>query len=135
MATAVSRCSARDTADAPARPEPMAARLHFVARSLRRPHAWLLRLLRPYFERAPGWVILTTRGRKTGLPREVLLPCERAADKIIVISTFGWRADWLRNLDAHADVRVTCAGWTVPARAEIVEDRVAKRAIISAHLV
>ena len=24
------------------------------------------------FERAPGWVLLTTRGRKTGIPREVL---------------------------------------------------------------
>jgi len=60
-------------AGAPTR-EPFAARLHFVPRTLRRPHAWLVRVLRGYFERAPGWVILTTRGRRTGLPREVAPP-------------------------------------------------------------
>jgi F420H(2)-dependent quinone reductase len=57
-----------------------------------------VRLLRRYFERAPGWVLVTTRGRKTGLPREVLLPCERSADAIVVISTYGWRSNWIRNM-------------------------------------
>ena len=113
--------------------EPFAARLHFVPRTLRRPHAWLVRVLRGYFERAPGWVILTTRGRRTGLPREVLLPCERTADAIIVISTYHWRSDWVRNLRKDPQVRVTCAGWVLPAHAEIVEDVAAKRTIIRAH--
>ena len=113
--------------------EPFAARLHFVPRTLRRPHAWLVRVLHGYFERAPGWVILTTRGRRTRLPREVLLPCERTADAIIVISTYHWRSDWIRNLRKDPRASVTCAGWTLPARAEIVEDPAAKRAIISEH--
>src|SRR5437773_11036167 len=113
--------------------EPFAARLHFVPRTLRRPHAWLVRVLRGYFERAPGWVILTTRGRRTRLPREVLLPCERTADAIIVISTYHWRSDWIRNLRQDPQVQVTCAGWVLPARAEIVEDVAAKRTIIGAH--
>ncbi len=132
MARDVSRLADRAAAGAPTR-EPFAARLHFVPRALRRPHAWLVRILRGYFERAPGWVILTTRGRRTGLPREVLLPCERTADAIIVISTYHWRSDWMRNLRKDPQVRVTCAGWVLPARAEIVEDVAAKRAIIGAH--
>ena len=132
MARVVSRLPKRAAAGAPTR-EPFAARLHFVPRTLRRPHAWLVRVLRGYFERAPGWVILTTRGRRTGLPREVLLPCERSADAIIVISTYHWRSDWIRNLRKDPRASVTCAGWTLPARAEIVEDPAAKRAIISEH--
>jgi hypothetical protein len=52
--------------------EPLAARLHFIPRALRTPQGALVRRFRRYFEQAPGWVLLTTRGRKTGLPREVL---------------------------------------------------------------
>jgi deazaflavin-dependent oxidoreductase (nitroreductase family) len=132
MARVVSRLPDRAAAGPPTR-EPFAARLHFVPRALRRPHAWLVRALRGYFERAPGWVILTTRGRRTGLPREVLLPCERTPEALIVISTYHWRSDWIRNLRDDPRVSVTCAGWTIPARAEIVEDPAAKRALISAH--
>src|SRR5437867_11463590 len=115
MARDVSRLADRAAAGAPTR-EPFAARLHFVPRALRRPHAWLVRVLRGYFEHAPGWVIVTTRGRRTGLPREVLLPCERTADAIIVISTYHWRPDWIRNLRKDPHASVTCAGWTLPAR-------------------
>lgn len=117
----------------PSKPEPFAARLHWIPRALRRPQTAVVGRLRYYFERAPGWVLLTTRGRKTGMPREVLLPCERASDAIILISTYGWRSDWLRNLQRDPQVRVTCAGWVLAGRAEIIEDRAAKRAIISAH--
>ena len=113
--------------------EPFAASLHFIPRALRRPQAALVDLLRGYFERAPGWVLLTTRGRKTGLPREVLLPCERSSDSIIVISTYGWRSNWIRNLKADPSVQVTCAGLVLRAHAEIIEDEKAKRALISAH--
>jgi deazaflavin-dependent oxidoreductase (nitroreductase family) len=114
--------------------EPRVARLHFIARALRAPHWFLIRLFRRYFETAPGWVIMTTRGRKTGLPREVLLPCERSDDAIVVISTFHWRSDWIRNIRVNPEVEVTCAGWRVSARAEIVEDPAAKRALITQHL-
>ena len=120
--------------DADVRGEPQTARLHFMTRVLRTPHRFLIRLFRGYFEKAPGWVLMTTRGRKTGLPREVLLPCERSADSIIVVSTFDWRSDWIRNLRVDPRVEVTCAGWRVPARAEIVEDSAAKRALITRHL-
>ena len=115
----------------PDRPsEPFAARLHWIPRTIRPIQNALIRLLRYYFERAPGWVLLTTTGRKSGLPREVLLPCERSADGIIVISTYGDKADWMRNLRRDPRVRVTCGGWVVPGRAEVIEDVAAKQALL-----
>jgi deazaflavin-dependent oxidoreductase (nitroreductase family) len=115
------------------RPEPFAARLHFIPRLIRPLQAAIVRLFRRYFERAPGWVLLTTTGRRTGLPREVLLPCEGSAEALIVISTYGWQSDWMRNIRRDPRVHVTCAGWAVPAQAEIVDDLDAKRAIVTAH--
>ena len=114
-------------------PEPLAARLHFIPRSIRRLQGGTVRLFRRYFERAPGWVLLTTTGRRTGLPREVLLPCERWRDGLIVISTYGWRSDWIRNLRRDPKVRVTAAGWVVEAEAQVIEDVAAKRALVLAH--
>lgn len=93
----------------------------------------MIRALRPSFERSPASVLLTTRGRRTRLPREVLLPCARTADTIVVISTYGWRSDWIRNIRHDPAVLVTHEGRTVPARAEIVEDVARKRAIVSEH--
>jgi deazaflavin-dependent oxidoreductase (nitroreductase family) len=113
--------------------EPLLARLHAVTRVTRLPQMAAVRVCRRYFERAPGWVLLTTIGRKTGLPREVLLPCERFADGLYVISTYAWRSDWMRNLRREPAVRVTCAGWVVPARAEVIDDVAAKQALVSAH--
>ncbi|HVO22660.1 MAG TPA: nitroreductase family deazaflavin-dependent oxidoreductase [Candidatus Margulisiibacteriota bacterium] len=114
-------------------PEPFAARLHFIPRTIRPLQASIVRLFRRYFAQAPGWVLLTTTGRKTGLPREVLLPCERTPAALIVISTYGWRSNWIRNIRHDAQVSVTCAGWVLSARAEIVEELQAKCALVSAN--
>jgi len=113
--------------------EPFAARLHVIPRWIRPLQTAIVRVLRRYFERAPGWVLLTTTGRKTGLPREVLLPCERTRDMIVVISTYGRRSNWIRNLERHAEVLVTAAGWVVGATAEVVDDLDAKRALVTRH--
>jgi deazaflavin-dependent oxidoreductase (nitroreductase family) len=114
-------------------PDPFAARLHFIPRLIRPLQGGLVRVLRRYFERAPGWVLLTTKGRKTGLPREVLLPCERSGDELIVISTYGRRSDWIRNIQSNSEVRITCAGWVLPAQAEIVDELEAKRSLVTAN--
>jgi deazaflavin-dependent oxidoreductase (nitroreductase family) len=113
--------------------EPFAARLHFLAIAIRRPQAAVVGLLHRYFERAPGWVLLTTTGRKTGLPREVLLPCERSRDALIVISTYGWRSHWIRNLKRDPRVRITVGGWILTGKAEVIEDLEQKRSIVSAN--
>jgi deazaflavin-dependent oxidoreductase (nitroreductase family) len=113
--------------------QPFAARLHFLPRAIRPIQHTIVRVFRRYFEQAPGWVLLTTTGRRTGLPREVLLPCERWRDAMIVISTYGFQSDWIRNMRRNPRVTVTCAGWVLPARAEIVEDLAAKRSIVLMH--
>ena len=113
--------------------EPIAASLHFIPRVIKPVQSTLVRIFRRYFEYAPGWVLLTTTGRKTGLPREVLLPCERFPGAMIVISTYGTRADWIRNIARDPRVRVTSAGWVLDARAEVVDDLATKRALVSAH--
>jgi len=113
--------------------EPFAARLHFIPRALRAPQAGIVRIFRRYFECAPGWVLLTTTGRTTGLPREVLLPCERYSEGLIVISTYGWRSHWIRNISRQPEVRVTCGGWVLSGRAEVVEDQEIKLSLISAN--
>lgn len=114
--------------------EPFAARLHFIPRLIVRPiQTAIVRALHTYFARAPGWMLLTTRGRRTGLPREVLLPCVRTPNAIMTMSTYGMRSDWIRNLRKDPVVQVTCAGRLVTARAEIVDDLARKRALITAH--
>jgi deazaflavin-dependent oxidoreductase (nitroreductase family) len=109
------------------------ARFHFIGRALARPQARVVRLLHGYLSRAPQFVLLTTRGRRTGLPREVPLPCVRTDDAIIVYSTYGEQSNWLRNLRRDPYVRVTAAGHSLPARAEVVDDVARRQAIAVEH--
>jgi len=53
-------------------PQASTGRLPLIARLLARPQAVLLSAWHGYFACEPDWVVLTTRGRKSGLPREVL---------------------------------------------------------------
>jgi deazaflavin-dependent oxidoreductase (nitroreductase family) len=110
-----------------------AERLHFIPRLIRYPQSILVRRFRSHLEQAPGWVLLTTQGRKSGLPREVLLPCERFDACVLVISTYGWRSNWIRNIQRHAKVRVTCAGSVADGQAEIIAALDRKQALVSAH--
>jgi len=113
--------------------EPFAARLHFIPVLLRAPQNAIVRVFHRYFEQAPGWVLLTTRGRKTGLPRRVLLPCERFPGGLIISSTYGWRSHWIRNIARDPSVQITSGGWVLTGRAEIVEDLERKLTLVSEH--
>jgi hypothetical protein len=62
----------------------------------------------------------------------VLLPCERTSEGLVVISTYGWRANWIRNIRQSSQVSVSAAGWTVAAEAEIIDDVDRKRSIVAA---
>ena len=82
---------------------------------------WLFRLpLRLHrrglrgFERLLGvdWLVLTTRGRRTGRPHAVMLDVvghDPATDTFYVQPADGRRADWVRNVgvDPHVTVEVT----------------------------
>jgi deazaflavin-dependent oxidoreductase (nitroreductase family) len=109
------------------------ARFHFIGRALARPQARIVRLLHGYFARAPQFVLLTTRGRRSGLPREVLLPCVRTSDTIVVYSTYGERSNWMRNLRCDPHAQVTAAGHLLPARAEIIDDVIRRQTIAAEH--
>jgi deazaflavin-dependent oxidoreductase (nitroreductase family) len=111
--------------------EPFAAKLHFITRGVGRLNALRIRFARDYYRRSPGWVVLTTVGRKTGLPRQTLLPCGRRDGEIVVISTYGWRSDWIRNLRKNPRVEVTRDGAVVSGTAEVVEELGRKRQIVS----
>jgi deazaflavin-dependent oxidoreductase (nitroreductase family) len=117
----------------PAPPEPFAARLHVIPRTIRPVQAAIVRTFRRYFEQAPGWVLLTTTGRRSGLPREVMLPCERTPEFLYILSTYGRRSNWIRNLERRPAVRITAAGWVLDATAEIVDDLAAKQALVTAR--
>lgn len=111
--------------------EPFAAKLHFITRPVGRLNAARIRLARGYYLRSRGWVVLTTIGRRTGLPRQTLLPCGRRDGEIVVVSTYGWRSDWIRNLHKNPQVKVTRDGAEVDGIAEVVEDLERKRRIVS----
>ncbi len=115
------------------RVEPFAARLHFIPRGIRGAQAALVNSQRNYFSHAPGWVLLTTTGRRTGLPRETLLPCARSDNHVFLISTYGWQSDWIRNLRKNPEVKVTRDGLVVSGHAEMIENLDDKTRIVTEH--
>ena len=53
-------------------------------------------------------LLLTTRGRKTGLPRITALQYEEIDGAVVVGSSRGTKSDWFRNIvaDPHVQVRI-----------------------------
>jgi len=113
--------------------EPPIARLHGMLRYFRPIERAMIRNLRRYFERAPGYVLLNTRGRRTGLLHEVLLPCARIGDAVVVISTYVRRSDWIRNLSQNPHVQFTHNGEIVHGHAEVVDDLQRKHDAVTAE--
>ncbi len=71
---------------------------------------WLARLPITLYRLRLGWLfgnrflLLHHVGRKTGLPRRVVLEVvnhDRQSGSYVVAAAWGHRADWLRNLEAH----------------------------------
>jgi hypothetical protein len=48
-----------------------------------------------------------------------------------VISTYGWRSNWVRNIQRCADVQITAGGWVLSGRAELVEALERKLELVS----
>lgn len=69
-----------------------------------------------------GLMVLTTRGRNTGLSRRTVLECRQHGSKLYAIS--GWREypHWVKNAQAHPDVTVQYGQRDRAARATIVQD-------------
>lgn len=66
---------------------------------------------------------LTTRGRKSGLPRHTMLSYAPAGGKDYVCSGWGERSDWVKNIQADPLVTVQVGRYTYSGRAYRVQDR------------
>lgn len=75
-------------------------------------------------------LLLTTRGRKTGLPRTTPLNYVVDGNVTYVLSGTGPGSDWLRNLEADPHVHVRLGRARFDALAETIADPVEHRRIL-----
>ncbi len=69
----------------------------------------------------PECLYLTTRGRRTGQPREIEIWFTRRRGRYYVIAEHREQARWVGNLLAEPRVQVRVGGETFPALARIVD--------------
>ena len=69
-------------------------------------------------------LLLTTTGRKTGLPRATALQYEEKNDDIFLGSSRGLKADWVRNILADPQVEVQVKNRKFTGQAEVISDPV-----------
>jgi deazaflavin-dependent oxidoreductase (nitroreductase family) len=69
-------------------------------------------------------LLLTTTGRKSGLPRQTRLQYEKEEGVIYVAAARGQQADWFRNIVANPQVGVQLEGQTQRGLAEPITDPV-----------
>lgn len=76
-----------------------------------------------------GWLlrpmhlmILTTRGRISGLPRHTVLEYRRHGSKLYVVSAWGKQTQWFRNLMDDSHVTLQLGQREIAARACLVQD-------------
>lgn len=67
-------------------------------------------------------VILTTRGRKSGLPRHTPIEYRMHGTKIYLISGWGERPNWVQNLLAYPRATLQAGSRTYGADAHLVTD-------------
>ena len=68
------------------------------------------------------YLYLTTRGRKSGQPREIEIWFTEYQGRFYVIAEYE-TAHWLQNIRAHPEVQVRVAGRTFPARARVLSTK------------
>jgi deazaflavin-dependent oxidoreductase (nitroreductase family) len=69
---------------------------------------------------APWWVLLETRGRRSGKRRRIpLARGPRDADVVWLGSVHGRRASWVRNIEASPEVRIMLSGRWHDGRATV----------------
>jgi deazaflavin-dependent oxidoreductase (nitroreductase family) len=69
-------------------------------------------------------LLLTTRGRKTGLLRTVPLPYFRDGERYLLVGSFGGNAKnpaWIGNLEAHPDAQIQVGHRKLAVRASLAQ--------------
>jgi deazaflavin-dependent oxidoreductase (nitroreductase family) len=67
-------------------------------------------------------MVLTTRGRRTGLARHVPVEYRRHGSKIYIVSVWGPRTDWYQNLLANPQATIQLGHNAYGVTASVVED-------------
>jgi deazaflavin-dependent oxidoreductase (nitroreductase family) len=73
---------------------------------------------------------LTTKGRKSGQPREAGVSFMPVDGKYVIFSGWGVRSDWYRNLLANPDVTIQVGRKTMQATAKPVDDPERRQALM-----
>ncbi|MGW0499719.1 nitroreductase/quinone reductase family protein [Streptomyces sp. NPDC003007] len=68
------------------------------------------RRINPLMRRLPLQTVLETRGRVSGLPRRTPVGGRRVGDSFWIVSEFGERSQYVRNIKADPRVRVRVRG-------------------------
>ncbi|EGX60449.1 hypothetical protein SZN_07432 [Streptomyces zinciresistens K42] len=68
------------------------------------------RVINPVLRRLPGQTLLETTGRVSGLPRRTPVGGRREGDSFWLVSEFGERSQYIRNIRADPRVRVRIRG-------------------------
>ena len=91
--------------------------------------AFQTRLLNPFVRRAiergvcpPGWAVLETTGRRSGLPRRTPVGDGRRGDTFWIVAEHGRRAGYVRNIEANPRVRVLTGSRWRTGTAHVVPD-------------
>jgi deazaflavin-dependent oxidoreductase (nitroreductase family) len=93
-----------------------------IFRRLLRLPIWLYRLGLGGLMNAISLMILTTRGRLTGLPRHTAIEYRAHGSKLYVVSGWGERPHWCQNLIADPIVTIRQGGRVFAAQARVVEN-------------
>lgn len=80
--------------------------------------------------RARCVLLLTTTGRRTGLPRTTGVSFMPLAGRYVVFSGWGIRSDWYRNLLANPEVTIRVGRRRLQATAEPVRDPARRRELM-----
>ncbi|MFC2055505.1 nitroreductase family deazaflavin-dependent oxidoreductase [Chloroflexota bacterium] len=75
---------------------------------------------RSFFKRRV--LILTTKGRKSGLPRKTPLQYELENNAVYVASARGCQADWVRNILANPNIEIELDNIHFHALAQVITD-------------
>ncbi|MFI6562791.1 nitroreductase/quinone reductase family protein [Streptomyces sp. NPDC050534] len=80
------------------------------------------RRLNAVMRRLPGHTLLETTGRTSGLPRRTPVGGRRVGDSFWLVSEFGERSQYVRNIKADPRVRVRLRGRWYTGTAHLLPD-------------
>jgi deazaflavin-dependent oxidoreductase (nitroreductase family) len=69
------------------------------------------------------FIYVTTRGRKTGLPREIEIWFVEHAGKFYIFAEHFYKANWVQNIEKYSQVKARLGKQTFSATARILDEK------------